>query len=87
MTGRKGPNVKPCGRADSEASLPDRVTLDEAFRAALRMTEQYVVLEAQPDTGLVLFLEYLRSDPARWDDWRSAVRAALNEEYPRDPRV
>jgi hypothetical protein len=72
---------------ESEAPPPDRVTLDEAFRAALRMTEQYVDLEAQPDTGLVLFLQYMRSDPARWDDWRSAVRAALNEEDRRDPRV
>jgi hypothetical protein len=44
------------------------------------MVEQYVALEAQPDTGLVLLLEYLASDPARWDDWEESVRRALADD-------
>jgi hypothetical protein len=61
-------------RADS---MPESLSLDEAFRAAYYLTEQYVSLEAEPDGGLVLFLQYLYSDPARWDDWKQAVRVAL----------
>ena len=59
--------------------LPARLTLDEAFRAAVYVTEQYVSLERDPDEGLILYLQYLRSDPARWDDWRSAVRRGLDD--------
>ena len=57
--------------------LPDAITLDEAFRAAYYLTEQYLGLESNPDEGLVLFFQYLSSDPARWDDWKQAVRTAL----------
>ena len=57
--------------------LPDVVTLDEASRAAYYVTERYLGLETNPDEGLVLFLQYLRSDLARWDDWKQAVRTAL----------
>ena len=55
-------------------SLPETLTLDEAFRAAYYMADQYVALEREPDVGLVLFRQYLRSDPARWEDWTVAVR-------------
>jgi hypothetical protein len=58
-------------------ALPGSLSLDEAFRAAYYMTEQYVSLEAEPNAGLVLFLQYLKSDPARWDDWKQAVRVAV----------
>lgn len=60
-----------------EDPLPESLTLDEAFRAAYYLADQYVSLETKPDGGLVLFLQYLSSDPARWDDWRHAVRVAL----------
>lgn len=63
----------------TDSVLPDAVTLDQAFRAAFYLTEQYVGLESSPDVGLILFLEYLRSDPARWDDWKQAVRVALGD--------
>jgi hypothetical protein len=59
--------------------LPASLTLDEAFRAAVYMTEQYIGLEREPDEGLVLYLQYLRTDPARWDDWQSAVRRGLDD--------
>jgi hypothetical protein len=59
--------------------LPASLTLDEAFRAAVYMTEQYVDLERDPDEGLILYLQYLRSDPACWDDWRSAVQRSLDD--------
>jgi hypothetical protein len=57
--------------------LPELVTLDDAFRAAYYLTQAYVDLERDPDEGLVLFLQSLASDPARWDDWKDATRTAL----------
>jgi hypothetical protein len=57
--------------------LPGAITVDEAFRAAYYLTERYLDLESTPDEGLVLFVRYLSSDPARWNDWKQAVRAAL----------
>ena len=62
---------------EPQVALPESLSLDEAFRAAYYLAEQYVSLEAEPDVGLVLFVQYLRSDPARWDDWKQAVRAGL----------
>ncbi|WP_236793842.1 hypothetical protein [Amycolatopsis sp. GM8] len=64
---------------EREVSLPESLSLVEAFRAAYYLAEQYVALEANPDAGLVLFLQYLNSDPARSDDWRQAVRTALSD--------
>ncbi|MBG6095961.1 hypothetical protein [Nocardioides luteus] len=58
-------------------STPIEVGTAAAFRAAFYLTEQYVSLETSPDEGLLLFLEYLRSDPASHDDWAQAVRTAL----------
>lgn len=69
----------------TDAPLPETLTLDDAFRAAFYMTEQYVALEDEPDVGLVLFEQYLNSDPARWDDWKTAVRRALEHDAPADP--
>jgi hypothetical protein len=66
--------------------LPESLTLDEAFRAALYLTEAYVDLEQKPDEGLVLFFEYLRSDPARWDDWKKAVQVAVADGGAASPR-
>ena len=31
-----------------------------------------MALEREPDEGLVLFHQYLQSDPARWEDWKAA---------------
>ncbi|KRB46295.1 hypothetical protein [Terrabacter sp. Root181] len=42
------------------------------------MTDLYVGMESSPDDGLVLFHQYLQSDPARWEDWKWAVRKALH---------
>jgi hypothetical protein len=41
------------------------------------LTERYLDLESTPDEGLVLFVQYLSSDRARWKDWKQAVRTAL----------
>jgi hypothetical protein len=54
------------------------LTLDQAFRAAFFMTDQYMALEREPDEGLVLFHQYLQSDPARWEDWKAAIRRAMD---------
>jgi hypothetical protein len=59
------------------AELPESIDLDEAFRAAFYMVLQYVERENAPDRGLVLLLQYLWTDPARWTDWKSAVVRAL----------
>jgi hypothetical protein len=61
----------------TETKIPERLTLDEAYRAAFYMVLQYVELESAPDEGLVLLMQYLWTDPARWDDWQAAVRRAL----------
>jgi hypothetical protein len=68
----------------SDDPLPSSLTLDQAFRAAYFMTEQYVALEREPDVGLVLYEEYLYSDPARWDDWKQAVEKAVASDAPAD---
>jgi hypothetical protein len=60
-----------------DSTVPATLTLEEAFRAAYFMADQYVALESSPDDWLVLFLQYLHSDPARRDDWNNAVRQAL----------
>jgi hypothetical protein len=62
-----------------DGQLPEHITLDQAFRAAYFLTEGYLELEAEPDAGLVLFHQYLRSDPARWADWQAAVRRAMSD--------
>lgn len=69
----------------TDAPLPETLTLDDAYRAAFYLTEQYVTLEAEPDVELVLFYDYLRSDPARWEDWKRAVRRAIGHDAPTDP--
>jgi hypothetical protein len=68
-------------------SLPETLTLDEAFRAAYYMADEYVALEREPDVGLVLFHQYLRSDPARWEDWKVAVRRAIETDAATDPLI
>lgn len=69
---------------DSER-LPETLTLDEAYRAAFFLTDLYVGVESSPDEGLVLFHQYLLSDPARWEDWKRAVRQAVSPEADPDP--
>ncbi len=41
------------------------------------MVYLYVSLEQKPYENLVLLLQYLHSDPARWDDWLASVRRGL----------
>jgi len=60
--------------AEAPDRLPERLSLDEAFRAAYYMTDQYVALEREPDEGLVLFLQYLQSDPAHFVVWHTLGR-------------
>jgi hypothetical protein len=57
--------------------LPDSLTLAEAFRAAYYLVELYASLEQKPSESLNLFLQYLHSDPARWEDWLASVRRGL----------
>ncbi len=50
------------------------LTLDQAYRAAFLMADQYVALERKPDDGLVLFHQYLQTRPSamgRLDGGRS----------------
>jgi hypothetical protein len=49
------------------------------YRAAYYMVEQYVALESKPDVGLVLLVQYMESDPARWTDWIASVRRGRSD--------
>ncbi len=69
----------------SDVTVPETLTLEEAYRAAFLLTHTYVGLESSPDEGLVLFHQYLQSDPARWGDWKRAVRQAMTHEVRPDP--
>jgi hypothetical protein len=64
----------------SEEPIPEALTPDIAFRAAFFMTDQYMALEREPDEGLVLFHQYLQSNPARREDWKAAIRRAMSED-------
>jgi hypothetical protein len=70
-----------------DSTVPDTLTLDEAYRAAFFLTDRYVSMESNPDDGLVLFHQYLQSDPARWEDWKQAVREAQRPEATPNPLV
>jgi hypothetical protein len=70
-----------------ESTWPQSLTLDEAYRAAFFLADLYVRIESRPDHGLVLFHQYLQSDPARWEDWKQAVRKALRPEASHDPLI
>lgn len=69
----------------NDAPLPETLTLEEAYRAAFFLTDLYVGIESTPDEGLVLFHQYLQSDPARWEDWKQSVRQALRRDSDIDP--
>jgi len=56
--------------------LPESLTLDEAYRAAFYMALRYLELESN-QSDIALFVQYLWTDPARWDDWLSAVSTSL----------
>jgi hypothetical protein len=71
--------------SDPTEDLPATLTLDEAYRAAFYLVRDYVALESHPDEGLALLLQYLWTDPARWGDWTTAVRAALADDGLADP--
>jgi hypothetical protein len=66
------------GSEASAEELPERLTLWEAYQAAFHLVDKYISMETQPDVGLVLLWQYLKSDPARWSDWREAVARAVN---------
>lgn len=70
-----------------DSTLPQTLTLDEAYRAAFFMADLYLGMESNPDEGLLLFHQYLQSDPARWDDWKTAVREAVRRDTRLDPLV
>lgn len=57
--------------------LPATLTINEAFRAAYYMVLQYLELEKDVNEEVLLFAQYLWSDPARLDDWEGAIRRAL----------
>lgn len=57
--------------------LPESLTLDEAFRAAFYVVLAYVRRGAADYSDAVLLVQYMRSDPARWSDWQTAVHRAL----------
>jgi hypothetical protein len=61
----------------TDEALPDRLTLEEAFRAAFFMIQIYGEVENWKSEEIVYLHEYMQGDPARWSDWNDAVRRAL----------
>jgi len=58
-----------------------RLTMDEAFRAAYYLIDDYVKIEGDhPQAALVLYRHYMWSDPGREEDWRRAVDRARSDE-------
>ena len=72
-------------RVADHAILPEALTLEEAYRATFFLADAYIRLQSNPDVGLLVFHQYLRSDPARWDDWKRALPTALRPEVGPDP--
>jgi len=73
-------------RTEPTPELPNTLTLEEAFRAALFMIEGYGDVESWESQDIVLLHQYMVSDPARWDDWQNAVVKALDHpEISSDP--
>lgn len=70
---------------DPADDLPATLTLDEAYRAAFYLVRDYIALEGDPDTGLLLLLQYMETDPARWEDWTAAIRTVMHDGGLADP--
>ncbi|MEW2518774.1 hypothetical protein [Actinacidiphila alni] len=70
---------------ENDEGVPEALTLEQAYRAAFRMVEQYIDLEDDPDENLILLLQYMESDPARWTDWLAAIRWASANSDAVDP--
>ncbi len=57
------------------------LTENQAFRAAFFLVDQYLALEGEtPAEALVLFRQYVWSDPACSEDWQRAIDRALGDE-------
>lgn len=58
--------------------MPESLTVDEAYRAAFYMMLGY---QQRGDiTGeYALLVQYLWTDPARWEDWKDAVSRAMRD--------
>jgi hypothetical protein len=67
-------------RDPGEDDVPDTLSIDEAFRAAFYMILQYLEIENFRSQDIVLLAMYMWTDPARWGDWKAAVRRALSDE-------
>lgn len=65
--------------AAATLTLPGSLSLDEAYRAAFYLVEEYLAAEEHPGDDLILLMQYLRSDPARLSDWKKSVRRALTD--------
>jgi hypothetical protein len=63
----------------SDEQLPETLTLEQAFQAAFFMIEIYGEIENWASGDIVVLHQYLRSDPARWSDWKVAVQKALDD--------
>ena len=70
---------------DAPPALPEALSVDEAYRAAFYLILAYVRLEKQPGEDLIVLLDYMWTDPARWGDWQDAVRRALADGGLADP--
>jgi hypothetical protein len=63
----------------TEDQLPAALTPDDAYRAAFYMIRDYQ-RRGDADGQVLLLLQYLWTDPARWEDWKTAVREAMEDD-------
>lgn len=55
-----------------------RLDLEEAFKAAYFMTKAYIGRGGDEiGKDLLLYMQFLHSDPARWSYWIDAVQQAI----------
>ena len=69
----------------SDEAQPSTLTLDEAYRAAFYLVQAYASRGCDPNGDIPLLLQYMWTDPARWDDWKKAVSRALKDDGAANP--
>jgi hypothetical protein len=70
---------------DDSKELPATLTLDEAYRSAFYLVLDYFRRGHEDPKDVVLLLQSMWTDPARWHDWQAAIRRALEDGGVADP--
>lgn len=57
--------------------IPEKLTLEEAYRAMVFFVQRYYSLEKDPGESFILFYQYMLSDPATGQDFTDAIRRMI----------